>query len=132
MKKLHSFIACTLVACTSLFVFSSCEGDAGGLAPKSIVGKTCNTFNGDGGYYFETSSTFSFVNNYWTDDPKFVPKNYSYRKTSADTGELTIEYTVQFADLTGYDILLVYLLNFTTTETGWYVDNEGKHNFTLR
>ncbi len=129
MKKLHSLIACAFVACLTLVLFSSCEKEESGLAPKSVVGKT---FNGE--YYFETSSTFSHLKDWGDGFMTLIPKKYSYRKTSADTGELTIEYTIRF-ESTGWEDgghLMIYLLNFTTTETGWYVDDEGKHNFTLR
>ncbi len=132
MKKLHSFIACTFVACLTLVLFSSCEEEIGGLAPKSIVGKTFDSYSQMGPLVINFTSSSSYtITNFMADH--YIPEKYSYRKTGADTADLTIEYVLSeiYAGEHGIDVYIISLF-FTTPETGWYVDDTGKHTFTLR
>ncbi len=131
MKKLHSLIACTLVACASLFVLSSCEGDAGGLAPKSVTGKTFKggwefgviTFTSSSEWVWKAGDTYTDIYN-----ESYTPKSYSYKKTSAETAELTI---ICSRKRDNSDYVRTRFLNFTTPETGWYVEDRVVE-FTLR
>ncbi len=130
MKKLHSFIVCTLVACLTSGLFSSCEGNSG-LAPKSIVGKTFNSEWPADHVRFTSSSSFVYEKD--PNGEQHLPIRYSYRKTSDDMADLTLEYKVgSIYAQAGEERLHIISLFFTTSETGWYVDHNGKHNFTLR
>ncbi len=116
------------IACASLILFSSCEEGGStidGFAPSSIQGKT---FSGDlyeGDLYFDTSSMFSFLEESDHNELTLTPKSYTYRKTGAETADLTIEYLWIWDS--GFDSLdetterqKTYHLHFTSTEAGWY------------
>ncbi len=145
MKKLHSLMACALIACASLVLFSSCEGknndngidsdNSSGYAPKSLVGQT---FNGD--MYFETESTFSFTEdgNYANSNDNvaritYTPQSYTYRKTGDDTAVLTFIYIYEFKghSISKYDEKVekkyTYHLHFTSDIAGWYTSDETEY-----
>ncbi len=112
MKKLHSFIACTLVACLTLVLFSSCEGYSKGYAPKSLVGKTFHLVDIWWPISCETSTTCT----QHTDEsdffgPRDIKLTYSYKKT----GENTAQFQFWNEDMRSS----LMTLRFTSPEEGW-------------
>ncbi len=146
MNSQKSFVKTFLLACIGVLFLSSCEkdpngnltgiGSNSGLAPKSVVGKT---FHGD--FYFETETTFTYVD--FDDDIQRIigTPTYTYIKTSDDTAELSFEYTYEIYGYTGYLSSLnetstfsnIFYLYFTSKTAGWYIsgNNGNRVNFTL-